>query len=120
MGIASFLLLPLKTAEADTVVKDVTYQEAGGVRVPLDIYLPDGSGPALVLIHGGEFHKGDKCQHEVVAQARHFAATGFVVYNIDYRLAPKLGTYSTVYECPDGAGVDISYLQGNHFPGRSS
>ncbi len=88
------------------------------MSVKLDVYMPDASGPfpAIVLIHGGHFHRGDKCQAEYDAQARHFTSAGFVVYNIDYRLAPKYGTSSTVYKCVDGSTTDISSLQGNHFP----
>jgi acetyl esterase len=117
-ALLAFLLLPTPPAAALTVTKNVIYEQVGGIDLPLDVYMPDRSGlfPGIVFIHGGQFHRGDKCQSKYVAQARHLASAGFVVYSIDYRLAPKLGSYSTTYQCSDGTTTDISYLQGNHFP----
>lgn len=99
-------------------VRNVTYEQAGGVNVKLDVYMPDHRGrfPAIVLIHGGFFYAGDKCQAKYDAAARYFTSAGFVVYDIDYRLAPKDGDFPTVYTCANGFTADISDLQGYHFP----
>jgi acetyl esterase/lipase len=53
-----------------------------------DVYRPSGPGPwpAVMLIHGGSWRSGSRA---VMARfARRFASAGYVVYNIDYRLAP--------------------------------
>ncbi len=55
----------------------------------LDIYrpvAPAGPLPALLYIHGGAFHILSKDTHWLMALA--FARRGFVVFNVDYRLAP--------------------------------
>ena len=54
-----------------------------------DVYYNDawtaGSHPAIVVVHGGWWHNGNR--HSEDAAARRFFGAGFVVYNIDYRLA---------------------------------
>lgn len=114
----ALLLLPVPAHAAVSVTKNVVYRQVNGIDLRLDVYKPGGTVtlPAILFIHGGMFHRGDKCQSKYVGPARRLASAGFVVYSIDYRLAPKLGTYSTVYKCADGTTTDISYLQDNHYP----
>jgi acetyl esterase/lipase len=54
-----------------------------------DFYRPDGPGPfpAVLLIHGGSWQRGSRS--EMAKFARRFAAAGYAVFNIDYRLAPE-------------------------------
>ncbi|MBL8684787.1 MAG: alpha/beta hydrolase [Myxococcales bacterium] len=56
----------------------------------LDVYAPqDRSGapkPAVLYVHGGGFRILSKDTHWVMALA--FARAGYVVFNVDYRLAP--------------------------------
>lgn len=75
---------------------DVPYAEVttrGGEPVTLlaDIYQPQGdtfsSRPAMILVHGGSFRFGSKTSPELVDQARVFAAKGYVVVSINYRLS---------------------------------
>ncbi len=110
--------VPQLASAATTVVKDVTYRDVAGVNLTLDVYMPGGAGPypAIVFIHGGMFYTGDKCQRKFVARSKNFASAGYVVYNINYRLAPRGGNSPTVLNCADGSTTDISYLQGNHYP----
>jgi len=72
------------------VVRDVRY---GDARVPehtLDIYLPDapvrGPMPIVLYVHGGAFRLLSKESHWMMAVA--FARRGYLVLNINYRLAP--------------------------------
>ena len=56
----------------------------------MDIYLPQDdtskNRPLLMLIHGGAFFNGDKASEAYVKWSRHFAAMGFVVASINYRM----------------------------------
>lgn len=60
-----------------------------------DLYVPeegDGLRPALLIVHGGGFLFGERTQPELVEFAEYFAARGWVVFSIDYRLARDRGT----------------------------
>ncbi len=63
------------TMSREDQVGDVYYNDAW----------PAGSHPAIVVVHGGWWHNGDR--HAADRAARRFFAAGFVVYNIDYRRA---------------------------------
>jgi acetyl esterase len=72
------------------VIRDVSYDPTHPIR-RLDIWRPRGTSPdaplpALLYVHGGGFRILSKETHWVMALA--FARRGFVVFNIEYRLAP--------------------------------
>ena len=61
----------------------------------MDSYVPNNNSqnrPVLILIHGGGFIGGTKQQDPLVAMANYYAARGFVVFSIDYRLRDDKGT----------------------------
>ncbi len=61
----------------------------------LDVYKPANSTkkkPAILLIHGGGFSGGDKSDDNIVNLANYFAARGWVVFSINYRLQSNKGT----------------------------
>lgn len=71
------------------VVRDVPYGPSGQEHT-LDIYRPlDGKGPMPVVlyIHGGGFRILSKDTHWLMGLA--FARRGYLVFNINYRLAPR-------------------------------
>ncbi len=78
-----------------SVLKDVAYApaDASGVTPPhhtLDIYTPrraTGALPIVLYIHGGGFRILSKDTHWVMALA--FARRGYLVFNVNYRLAPE-------------------------------
>ncbi|MFT7578846.1 MAG: para-nitrobenzyl esterase [Myxococcota bacterium] len=93
-----------------------------------------GLRPALVVIHGGAFLVGSANQRALVDYAAHFAARGWVVMSIDYRLAPSYASlpaqwaawvattgvnavYADIGRAMYGAGRDgkaaVRYLQAN-------
>ena len=96
------------------IERDVPYGEGGigfgtttpGTRVlRLDAYLPAGDAPpggrpALVLSHGGAFHRGAKDRDEFEQEGSHntpvheyaerFAARGYACFSIGYRLTQEL------------------------------
>lgn len=72
------------------VLRDVPYGAAGEPHRKLDVYRPtDRAGPLPVVlyIHGGGFRILSKDTHWLLALA--FARRGYLVFNIDYRLAPR-------------------------------
>ena len=80
------------TAAAVRIVKDVDYLGEGRAE-KLDLYLPgkdDGTRrPAVVIIHGGGWHGGDKAAGREQNIGNSLAAAGYVCASINYRLARK-------------------------------
>ena len=74
------------------VHRDVTYGSADGVTLLMDVYRPPAGAepyPAVVVVHGGGWYTGDKSDADVVNASRVLADAGYVVFNINYRLAPE-------------------------------
>lgn len=68
---------------------DRVYARHGGEVQRLDVLQPAGPGPhpVIVYLHGGAFAVGSKRTHRAVAAA--YASRGYLVCNVDYRLAPQ-------------------------------
>lgn len=70
------------------LTRDLPYRTLAGRTTPLllDRYDPPTPGlhPGLLIIHGGGWESGDKGQY--TEANRYFAARGYVVYDIQYRL----------------------------------
>lgn len=71
------------------LIEDLEYAQHGGTRLRLDIFQPKGPGPhpVLMYLHGGAFTVGSKRTHRALAAA--YASQGYLVCNVDYRLAPQ-------------------------------
>ena len=71
-----------------TETRDIPY--APGERHQLDIYAPDQTGPApvVVFIYGGGWKDGNKAEYRFVAAA--LAAHGYLTVVPDYRLFPEV------------------------------
>jgi acetyl esterase len=71
------------------LVDGVEYARQGGEPLRLDLLVPEGPGPhpVLIYLHGGAFAIGSRHTHRSVAAA--YAARGYLVCNVDYRLAPQ-------------------------------
>ena len=72
------------------VIRDLAYLPTGNPRHRLDIYRPSkrsGSAPIVVYMHGGGFNLLSKNTHWLMGLA--FARAGYLVFNVDYRLAPE-------------------------------
>jgi len=68
---------------------DVVYGHAGGEPLRYDHYRPRQTptpAPAVVLVHGGAWMRGDPSQ--AAGNALHFARRGIATVSISYRLAP--------------------------------
>ena len=66
---------------------NLPYRTVGGRTLLLDRYDPPTPGPhpGLLIIHGGGWESGDK--GEYTEASRYFAARGYLVYDIQYRLS---------------------------------
>ncbi|MEX2261418.1 MAG: alpha/beta hydrolase [Bryobacteraceae bacterium] len=69
---------------------DIEFHRAGNVRLLMDAYIPEGSGPfpAVIWVHGGGFVAGDKQPHPK-SLLEPLAAKGFAWFSVNYRLAPR-------------------------------
>ena len=69
--------------------KDIIYSQVEGEILRLDAYVPGGDGPfaVAVVLHGGGWSGGDK-DGDTLPICRALAASGFVVFTPNYRLAP--------------------------------
>lgn len=67
----------------------VEYARPGGQPLRLDLLRPAGPGPhpVLIYLHGGAFAIGSRRSHRALATA--YASRGYLVCNVDYRLAPR-------------------------------
>jgi acetyl esterase/lipase len=67
----------------------VTFATPDGVPLRMDIFRPMTSGPrpALVVIYGGAWQRGDPSANATFN--RYMAERGYVVFAIDYRHAPR-------------------------------
>lgn len=70
------------------LLRDVPYLAGGGAARTLDVYRPQGRGPfpTVLYIHGGGFRILSKDTHWIMGAM--LARAGYLVFNINYRLAP--------------------------------
>jgi len=71
-------------------IEDVPYDQNGPAERRLDIYRPLGGKtprPVVLYAHGGAFRALSKDTHWLMGLA--FARRGYLVFNVDYRLAPQ-------------------------------
>ncbi len=72
------------------IIENIPYAPDGKPAHRLDVFRPARQGalrPVIMYIHGGGFTMCSKDTHRGVGQI--YAANGYVVFNINYRLAPK-------------------------------
>jgi acetyl esterase len=72
------------------VLRDIPYRAGGAEAHTLDVYRPlrrDGRRPVVLYVHGGGFRILSKDTHWMMGLA--FARRGYVVFNVNYRLAPR-------------------------------
>ena len=69
----------------------LVYGEADGQTLTMDYYEPKGQGihPAVILIHGGGYQRGNSKSGSEAYCADFLAPSGYAVFSVNYRLAPK-------------------------------
>ena len=79
---------PLSPVTQPDQGRDIVYAVVDGIELTCDVYFPASPGPrpAVITVHGGAWQGGDKKDHARIAEA--LAAHGYVVFCINYRLAP--------------------------------
>lgn len=87
-----FTLISLTVCGKDlavSVAKNINYAKFADKTVQLDLYVPKAKGvyPGIVLVHGGGWTGGSRQSFHTTAMA--LAKRGYVVANIDYRLATE-------------------------------
>jgi len=91
-GCGSESTVPPDPIKLGTVEYDITYGEAGGVALRMDVYYPqfaDRTVPAVLYVHGGAWISGDKASGTGVMIIPELVARGYLVAAINYRLAPE-------------------------------
>src|SRR5947209_13757742 len=91
---ATVLLLLLAGATALGSAKSedgIVYGEAGGEKLTIDYYPPAGPAPhpIAIIIHGGGYVAGTSKNNSEAYCADFLAPSGYAVFSINYRLAPK-------------------------------
>jgi pectinesterase len=89
-----------ETLDSLDVKRAVTYARYGDRTLEMDIYRPKGAWgelPAVVCIHGGGWAKGNRANHQNVAQA--LAARGYVAATISYRLSSESPFPAAIHDC---------------------
>jgi acetyl esterase/lipase len=79
---------------------DVVYANYGERALHLDLFVPDsgpGLKPAVVIVHGGGWLKGDKTKFRALAIA--LAARGYVTAAIEYRLGGEAKFPAAIHDC---------------------
>lgn len=74
------------------VTRDVLFAAPDGVPLRLDVYEPAKPGtdrPAVVVVHGGAWFQGDKSAYAFGLHDRWLAGQGYVVFDVQYRLAGR-------------------------------
>ncbi len=87
------------TIDKVTLHENVTYADLGDRKLRMDIYQPRQSGlkPAILVVHGGGWFKGNKEKFRPLA--RYLAQYGFVTAAIEYRLAGEAYFPAAVQDC---------------------
>jgi acetyl esterase len=86
LTLAAALFLPAWGA----VQQDIEYRTVEGKSLTLDASVPDGKGPfpAVIMVHGGSWGRGDKRSY-VTPLFEPLTAAGYVWFSIDYRQTPE-------------------------------
>jgi acetyl esterase/lipase len=84
--------------------RNIAFTADDGPRITLDVYQPLGAmepgakRPAIVQIHGGAWIIGDK-REQGIPLLNHLAANGWVGFNVNYRLAPRVKAPEHLVDC---------------------
>lgn len=95
---ACLLFLSMPTAFSSPThsysLRDIEYSRAGGAPLLLDASIPEGPGPfpAVIVVHGGGWVRGDR-RIDVAPLFAPLEAAGIAWFSIDYRLARDVSQF---------------------------
>jgi acetyl esterase len=103
-----FFALPLLGADKTT---DIEYARPGGYSLTMDASIPEGLGPhpAVMLVHGGGWERGDK-ETYIKPWFPLLTDAHIAWFSINYRLAPDF-KYPAAVEDIEAA---VKFLRANH------
>jgi len=95
------LIFNLSSPDIGREVLDIRYGNDNPRKQSLDVFVPPGSPPypVLVFTHGSGFHIMDKKSYRRIAKC--FAKRGYLVFSVNYRLAPSCGFPGQVTDVAD-------------------
>lgn len=97
--IASVFLTGERPALAEQPVKDISFAQADGKPLLLDVYPAKGArgtkAPCVIWIHGGGWYSGSKENPPCLALVDH----GFAVVSINYRLTDEASFPAQIHDC---------------------
>jgi acetyl esterase len=112
-ALAEPVLATLDSYPGVTVVENEQYGAAGGTALLLDVCLPPETTapmrarPAVVVLHGGSWARGDKAEPHWRNACEWLASDGFVTFNVNYRLAPEW----TFPAAPNDARAAVAWIR---------
>ncbi len=81
----AFLLL-YTFAQAENVIRDLTFAQVGDTTLKLDLYRPEGpTAGVIVWVHGGAWRSGTRASVDL----KGLTAYGWAVASVDYRLSTQ-------------------------------
>jgi acetyl esterase/lipase len=85
------LFFNLDSPPAGREILDVRYEKDNRRKQSLDVFVPGSAPPhpVLIFIHGSGFHVMDKKSYRRICRC--YADRGYLVVNVNYRLAPPCG-----------------------------
>ena len=94
---------PMKAPSGVSITKDISFL-APGRDEQLDLYAPEGRAaevrsPAVVIIHGGGWRKGDKGREREFVTGTTLAQAGYVAVSINYELGAAKRWPTNLYDC---------------------
>jgi acetyl esterase/lipase len=101
------LVLNRRAPQVAGIEREIHYVPHGHRLQTLDIIRPLGEPPfpVLIYVHGGAQMVGDKGTYERICKC--FAAAGYLVFNVNYRMSPRWGYPEQVQDA--AAAISCAY-----------
>lgn len=102
-----------------SVTRDIPFRVLASTTLRLDRYDPPFAGPhpGVFVVHGGAWSAGDKGDIGIPAD-RYLAARGYVVYDVQYRLAPTFRFPAALEDVECALGYLRAHREGEVDPER--
>jgi len=94
-----FIMHNFSTAWAAETKHDIEYGRIGDISLQMDSHIPEGKGPfpAIILVHGGAWVRGDR-EWNVQPLFRPLEDAKFAWFSISYRLANDIMTFGSAVQ----------------------